>query len=70
MRLYKTNYIDDAADPGRTERASWAGTQAEAVADRKRLKASAKRAIVTNEVEFTTDKKGVLAHLNTWEVVV
>jgi hypothetical protein len=70
MRLYKTNYIDDAAEPGRTERAAWAGTQAEAAADRKRLKVAGMRGIVTNEVDVPTDKKGLLAHLSAWEVLV
>ena len=70
MRLYKTNYIDDAADVGRQERASWAGTQADAAKDRKRLKAEGMLKISTNEVDVPTDKAGLLAHLNMWEVVV
>lgn len=70
MRLYKTNYIDDGADPGRQERASWAGTQADAGKDRKRLKAEGMRGIVTNEVDVPTDKAGLLAYLSMWGVVV
>lgn len=70
MRLYKTSYTDDAADPNRDERATWAGTQAEASADRKRLKAAGMRDIITNETEVPTDKKGLLAFLNMWGVVI
>jgi hypothetical protein len=70
MRLYKTIYTDDAADPGRNERATWAGTLAGAAVDRKRLKSSGMRSITTDEVEVPTNKVELLAHLNMWEVVV
>jgi len=69
MRLYKTTFTDDAADPGRNERASWAGTLAGAAADRKRLKAEGMRSIATDEVDVPTSKTELLAHLNKWEVV-
>lgn len=66
MRLYKTNYIDDAAQPGRGDRAAWAGTQADAGKDRKKLKADGMRSIVTEETDVLTDKGSLLRFLNQW----
>lgn len=69
MRLYKTNFIDDAADEGRREQATWSGTQADAAKDRKRLKTEGMRSIETEEVDVPTDKAGLLQFLNQWCVV-
>lgn len=66
MRLYKTNYVDDAAQPGREERAAWAGTQAEAAKDRKKLKTDGMHSIVTEEVDVLTDKASLLRFLSQW----
>lgn len=69
MRLYKTTFLDDAADPGRNECASWAGTQAEAASDRKKHKTAGMREIETEEVDVPTDKKGLLQFLSQWAIV-
>jgi hypothetical protein len=67
MKLYKTKFIDDAAEDTNTDHmAEWDGTQADAGKTRKRLKGEMMRSIETEDVEVPTSKQGLLEFLNQW----
>lgn len=63
MKLYRTKSF---ADPGVDSAIeySWQGTQADAAAERKRLKAEFHSGIETAEIDVPTDKPSLLAWLN------
>lgn len=67
MKLYCTTYIDDEQPEHLARRQHWSGTQKEAGAVRKDLKAQMFRNINTVEVNVPTDKPGLIAYLNALE---
>lgn len=66
MKLYRTLYTDDELSMNFKEfsRSVWSGTQADATAARKHLKADGMRQIYTDEVDVPTSKPALLEWLN------
>lgn len=61
MKLYRTHYLDDQFD---RITSVYDGTQADAAARRKSLKADGMRNIETKDEDVPTDKAGLITHLN------
>lgn len=69
MKLYRTNYIDDVLNEDKKDTTEmlmshWSGTQADAALRRKNMKTDGMRQIETIDVDFPTDKAGLLNWLN------
>lgn len=65
MKLYKTvGYAEQDRGDASNWIAAWDGTQADATACRKKMKADGLKDIETKDVDVPTNKAGLLAWLN------
>jgi hypothetical protein len=66
MKLYKIRAVDPKETDDSKNETHWVGSQSDAAAKRKELVSSgfARKDIETFEVDYPTDKAGLLAHLN------
>lgn len=62
MKLYRTAYEGYTASTNPTF--TWQGTQADALAERKKLTAEGKQGVKTDDIDVPVDKPSLLAWLN------